>query len=143
MYRKLAVVVSVLVLLALVAMPAQAGVRFCSSDPVFDVAGRKVSVNIDLAPSALSSAITPRNPVRVVLLAPAGTNPRVVSAAGEFPEAAEARERPDQHPQMLIGVAVPNVVGFEALRVSVYVDDQLVRQKEVSERNMVLFVPLK
>jgi len=142
MHRKLTVVLSVLVLLALFAVPVQAGVRFCSSDPIFNVDGKTVSVIIDLAPHTLSHVITPHDPVHVVLLAPAGTHPRVVSTEGEFPEVAEAFERRDQRSQMLIGVAVPAVEGFEALRVSVYVDGELVRQKQVNERYAALVVPL-
>jgi hypothetical protein len=142
MHRKLAAVLSVLILFAFLVVPAQAGVRFCSSDPIFDVGGKVVSVVIDLAPDTLSGLIAPGNPVQVLLLAPAGTQPRLVSIAGEFPEAAVARERRDRAPHMLISVAVPPLEGFEALRVSVYVNGHLVRQRQVSARYAAFVVPL-
>lgn len=128
MYRKLSLVLVALVLFLTFAMPVGARKSYCSADPVFEVSGRQVKVVVELAPYEIKDSITRNNAVQVVLTAPLGTNPQVVDVFGEFPEMAAVQE--DDQNKVSVNVRVPQVEGFEGLRVTVYVDGAEVRQHQ-------------
>ncbi len=137
MRKLLSVALVLMVVLGVFAFPVNAGLRFCSNDPIFDVDGHEVSVLIELAPYEVKDAISPEKPVVTVLYAPKGTDPKVVSVFGDFPEYAEAREwgRDDK---LGIRIKVPKVEGYEMMRVTVFIDGEEVAQKMTEKRNMFL-----
>jgi len=139
MRRALSVTLVLVVLLSALAFPVSARLEFCSTDPIYNVDGREVSVVIDLAPYELKDQITWDNPVVTVLSAPRGTNPYVVSVTGDFPEVALARE---WKPRVVgIAVRVPRLEDFQMMRVTVYVDGQMVRQVQTGHRFAFVAVP--
>jgi len=125
-----------LVMLAAFVSPVEAGKTYCSGDPVFDVGGREVNVLIELAPFELKDVISEDDPVRTLLWAPEGTDPEVVRIEGQFPEEAEAEEHDDD--TLKIRVEVPDVEGFDSMRVTVYVDGQLMRRRVTHDRTVEL-----
>lgn len=139
MRRALSMVLSLIVLFAVLAVPASARWEFCSTDPIFDVGGKQVSVLVELAPYELKDEITEENPVYTVLAAPRGTNPRVIEVSGDFPEKAIAREW--NRPLVGVVVRVPPLDDFQRLRVTVSVDGRVVRQVDSSARVAVVAFP--
>ena len=93
MTRRLRVASVLLVLMAVLVLPAQAGLRFCAADPIFRVGGELVDVLVEIrAPAGLVAQITQREPVKVFLTSPKGTDPQVVWVGGVFTEEAYASE---------------------------------------------------
>ena len=140
MRRLLTLVLLVSVLLGAFAFPANAALRYCATDPVFNVGGHEVSVLIELAPYEVGAQIKPWNPVVTVLFAPRGTNPYLEELVGnEFPELAYAYEWWRQ--DVGVFVRVPHVRGFQQMRVTVFVDGVQVKQVETRSRHLFLTVP--
>ena len=139
MIRRLRVASVFLVLMAVLVLPAQAGLRFCSADPIFEVgrkgAREKVDVLVQIAaPPGLLAQITQGDPVKVFLKSPKGTDPKVVWVGGEFTEEAYASEhrKKDQNSVEIV-VKVPERLTNHPeyrLRVTVHRGKDPVAQKE-------------
>ena len=93
MIRRFYVASVFLVLMAVLALPAQAGLSYCSADPIFRVGEELVDVLVEIrAPPELLAQVTQRQPVKVRLMSPKGTDPEVVEINGAFTEKAYCRE---------------------------------------------------
>ncbi|NPA91050.1 MAG: hypothetical protein GXO55_06340 [Chloroflexi bacterium] len=140
MRRTLTFFLLVAVLLGAFAFPVNASVRYCSTDPIFNVGGHEVSVVVELAPYEVKDEIMPWNPVVTLLLAPRGTNPYVEDVVGEFPEWAFAWEWHRAH-KAGVFVHVPYVPSYEQMRVTVFVDGVQVKQVETTSNYLFFTFP--
>lgn len=135
MIRRLRVASVFLVLMAVLVLPVQAGLRFCSADPIFVVGDEEVDVTVEIAfPPGLLAQITQRDPVKVYLKSPKGTDPWVKAIFGEFTEEAFASEHRKKNENSVdIVVKVPKRLTNHPeyrLRVTVHRGNYLVAQKE-------------
>ncbi len=140
MRRTLTLIFLVAVLLGAFVFPVSAGVRFCSTDPVFNVGGHEVNVVVQLAPYEVKDEIMPWNPVVTALLAPLGTNPYVEGIFGDFPEWAFAWEWFNMH-KVGVFVRVPYVPGYQQMRVTVFVDGVQVKQVDTTSHMLFFTFP--
>ena len=110
MIRRLYVASVFLVVMAVLALPVGAGIRFCAADPIFVVGGELVDVLVEIAaPPELLARITEIDPVKVLLLSPEGTDPWVKEIYGDFTEVAYCREH-DRGDFVAVAVKVPERV---------------------------------
>jgi len=140
MMHKLSVLLVVVVVFAIFAGPAAAGPEsrpaFCSSDPIFDMDGHTVNVVVELAPYQIKYQITAHKPVGTVLTHPKKLVARLICVGGDFPEEVKIKESGGD--EAAVSVRVPKLDGFEALRVTVYIDGVLVAQDETTHPHLFL-----
>jgi hypothetical protein len=94
---------------------------FCFSDPIYDVGGSSVQVQVELAPSHMAERVDVTEPVRVHLWAP--IRPEVRSLFGAFPEAAFVHQH--DRDTARVQVIVPELPDLQAVRVTVWKDGEL------------------
>lgn len=137
MRRTLLATIWALVAMVIFPLAGVARVAFCSADPIYLVDGHEVAVLVELSPPDIAERISSSDPVKVVLEHPKGTSAEVVWVGGDFPEQAEIKEGKKDN-KASVKVSVPDVSGFERLRVTVFKDGEQVAQKETPKRQLKL-----
>jgi len=107
-----------LLLLAVMVVPAYADEIWCSTDPIFLVNGEIVEVLTEFSPADVASQITEDNPAYVRLRVPRYAEAQLRSVSGDFPEVVEIVKR-GFLPLMRITVRSPQLEGADAMRVIV------------------------
>jgi len=134
MKQRLLALLAGLTLISTFAVAPWSSWEFCYSDPIYDVGGSSVEVQVELAPSHVAELVAASEPVRVHLWAP--ILPEVRGVFGEFPEAAFVHQH--DRDTARVEVIVPEIPGLEAVRVTVRKDGELKARVETTRRDASL-----